>query len=295
MNNKTKNIIEYSAFRTFVFLFKLLPYKLALWKMKKIFVLGGYYIGFRKKVAMDNLNLVFPDKSNKEKLMILKEMYAQMGDTAAETFIQNDEEFLKKVNCIGLENLEKAYSMGKGVILATAHLGNFEMAGRYLCKRFQTSVVAKIQRNRLFHAYTMRDRDKYNLEVISMKMSVRKIIKLLNKNYLVAIMMDQNAGKKGILTNFLGHPASTFVGTARIAMKTKCPVIVAVPIRMPDGSQTFYIEGPYFATDFEDNLKGQIAFTELISGKLEQYILKYPEQWFWVHRRWRGVKKAKQL
>jgi len=294
MKKKYKNIIEYSAFRVFIFIFKLLPYKMSLWKLKKIFLFGGYTLGFRKKVGMDNLNLVYPDKSELEKKKILKQMYVAMGATAAESFIQKDEDFLNRVSCVGMEKMQEAYDMGKGVILASAHLGNFEMAGRYLSRNnFQTSVVAKKQRNGLFHEYTMIDRRKYNIEIIGMKLAVRTILKLLRKNYIVGIMMDQNAGRKGILTNFMGHPASTFAGTARIAMKTGCPVIVGVPIRQPDESQIFYFEGPYFASDYSDDLEGQVAFTQFISTKLEKYIHQYPEQWFWVHRRWRGEKKAK--
>jgi len=90
--------------------------------------------------------------------------------------------------------------------------------------------------------------------------------------------MDQDAGKTGFLTDFLGHPASTWPGAAKISIRTGCPVVPIAILRNLD------------RTDTEEDIK---IFTGLISAAVESFIWERPEQWFWVHRRWKGAAEAR--
>ena len=294
MTKDTKNKFEYFAFRIFLKVLRLLPYKLAKNIVVFLFISVGYFIGIRKDVAKKQLKMVFPDKSSRGIKKILIRMYAGMGKTAAETYLGNKKKLFANSVVEGWSNLEKAVAKKKGVILATGHIGNWELAGKYIAARFKFSVIAKKQRNRIFDNYTNKLREKDNIEIIDKKNAFREIIKKLRNNYIVAILIDQNAGKNGILTNFLGFPASTFVGAAKIAIKLKCPIVPAFAVRENDGTNRFLIlpmiEPDALKNDDESTLK----LTEDISAKLEEIILQYPADWFWVHKRWKGYKKARK-
>ncbi|OQX71113.1 MAG: hypothetical protein B6D62_02670 [Candidatus Cloacimonas sp. 4484_275] len=293
MKKKTKNKIEFYLFRGLLKLLKLFPYKFSEQIIVSLFILIGYYIGIRKKVAAEQLKMVFPEKSNREIKKILLRMYAGMGKTAAETYLGNKTKLFANSVAEGWNNLEKAVAMKKGVILATGHIGNWELAGRYIAAHFKFSVVAKKQRNRYFDNYTNKLREKDNIEIIDKKNAFREIIKKLRNNYIVAILIDQNAGKNGILTNFLGFPASTFVGAAKIAIKLKCPIVPAFAVRENNGKNHFIILPMILPTNYQNNEQSIKQLTEKISSTLEKIIIDHPSDWFWVHRRWRGFKKAR--
>jgi len=294
MTKDTKNKIEYFAFRFFLKVLQLLPYKLAMNIVVFLFISVGYFIGIRKKVAEKQLKMVFPGKENREIKKILLQMYINMGKTAAETYLGSKEKIFRESSIEGWEYLEKAVAKKKGVILATGHIGNWEFAGKYIAARFKLSVVAKKQRNRYFDIYTNRLRQQDKVGIIDKKNAFREIIKQLRENYIIAILIDQNAGKNGILTNFLGFPASTFVGAAKIAIKTKCPIVPAFAVRENDGTNRFLILPMIEPDAFKNDDESTKKLTEDISAKLEEIILQYPADWFWVHKRWKGYKETRK-
>ena len=295
MKKKIKSKIEFFLFRIFYKLFKMLPYQSVEKIITQIFIFAGMIFGIRKKIAMIQLKMVFPEKSSQEIRKILIGMYRNMGITTAETYFGNTQELFDKAIVDGWEILDKAVKMGKGVILTTGHLGNWELAGRYIAANYKLGVVATRQRNRYFDSFTNKLREKENIIMIDKKKALRPIIKLLKENYIVSLLMDQNAGRNGILTDFLGFPASTFVGTAKIAIKIGCPIVPAFAIRLSEGTHRFICEEIIYSDNYENTLESIKELTELVSKKLEKYILKYPQQWFWVHRRWRGAKKGRNF
>lgn len=105
---------------------------------------------------------------------------------------------------------------------------------------------------------------------------------------------DQNAGKDGIIMDFLGHPSSTFKGAAKIAMHSNIPVVSAFLIRNPDGSNTAHFESPIYPMAYSKTDEGVEQMTKDISQRLEEHILQYPYLWFWLHRRWKGVRDVEE-
>ena len=293
MNKKVKSRVEYILFISLIKFLKLFPYKIILVIVRQLAVFVGMVIGIRREVARKQLKRVFRDKSDKEINVLLKEMYFQFGWNACETFFADPEELLRSIEFVGKENIEDALAKKKGVILAGAHIGNFELGARFMASIYPSAGVGKTQRNGMFDEYTNRLRREANIEIIDMNSAPKVIFKRLKQNFLVGLLMDQNAGKRGVLTDFLGYPASTFVGSAKFAIKTGCPIVVAVIIRNKDGKHTAYAEKPIFSDQFSNDPSSVQELTELISKQIEKYILEYPAQWFWVHKRWKGAKKAK--
>lgn len=106
-------------------------------------------------------------------------------------------------------------------------------------------------------------------------------------------MVDQNARKNGVIVDFMGHPASTFVGTAKIAIKTGTPIVPGVALRREDDSNYLVFEPMIDVTKYNDSEDSIKDLTQDVSKRIEKYVEKYPGQWFWVHRRWRGAHKGK--
>ena len=295
MKKSSKSKIEFFFFKLFINVFKVFPYSFTRSFLGKLFVLGTNLFDIRNSLAKDQLKMVFPDKSESEIKTIIKKMYYHMGLTTAESYFGNKEKLFKTCEVEGWDNLKNAVEQGRGVILATGHFGNWELAGKYIAAHFDLAVVGKRQRNRLFDDYTNALRLKDKVIVINKKNALRPILKMLGEGYIVSLLMDQNAGRNGVLTDFLGHEASTFVGAAKIAIKTGCPIAPAYAIRKEDGSHLFICEELISPEGFNNNLEDITRFTELISKRIEKYIYQYPHLWFWVHKRWKGRKKARKI
>jgi KDO2-lipid IV(A) lauroyltransferase len=294
MRKPLQSRVEYISFLILYYGLKLLPLGIIKFLAAELMIFGGMVLGIRRKIAVNNLKMVYPEKSQKEINIILKKMYRDMGKTAAETYFANFNKLYEKVELEGWEHLEEAIKMGKGVILASCHTGNWELAGRYINTRYKLSVIYKKLRNRYFNDFTYSLRENDGLIMIEKKKALRTVLKLLKEKYIVTIMIDQNARKDGVLVDFLGHPASTYVGMAKIAIKNGTPIVSAIAIRQPNGVHKFFFEPIISPEGYKNNLDDIRELTEIVSKQIEKYILKYPSQWFWVHRRWRGSKKARK-
>jgi len=295
MKKRTKSKIEFFFFKLFINIFKIFPYNFTRSFLANLFVFGSQLFDIRSSLAEKQLHMVFPKKTDKEIKQIIRKMYYHMGLTTAETYFGDVNKLFKTCEVKGWENLKKAVEMGNGVILSTGHFGNWELAGKYIAAHYNMAVVGKRQRNKYFDEYTNAIRLKDNVIVIQKKNALRPILKLLGEGFIVSLLMDQNAGKNGVLTDFLGHEASTFVGAAKIAIKTGCPIAPAFAIRKDDGSHLFICEELISPKGYKNNLKDITKFTELISKKIEKYIYEYPHLWFWVHKRWKGSDKARNI
>ncbi|MCD4819615.1 MAG: lysophospholipid acyltransferase family protein [Candidatus Cloacimonetes bacterium] len=296
MNKELKSRIEFGLFIFIYRFFKLLPYSLVRNFLQNLFIFGGYIIGIRKKVAYNNLTKVFKDKSDSEKKKIIKLMYKYMGRTTAEIYFGDEEKLFQETKIIGKENLDNAVKMEKGVILATAHMGNWESSGKIIHRYHNVAVIYKKQRNQYFDEFNNKLRTRNGIILIrNQRSEMRTMFKLLKQNYILAILMDQHAGSRGILTTFLGLPASSFPGTARIAIKLNCPILPGVAVRDKKGNNVLICEKMILPDDYANDDRGIKRLTEDVTNVIEKLIIKYPEQWFWVHKRWKSVESAKVI
>lgn len=294
MKKPIQSRIEFILFIGLYYIIKPLPLKIIKNIAAWLFEFGGMYLNIRRKVADDNLKMVFPEKSRKQRSEIMHKMYRYMGMSAAEIYFGNFDRMSQDVRIHGWEHLQEAVLMNRGVILATPHTGNWDLGGRFINQFFKVSVIIKKLRNRYLDDFTYCPKQFGDIVLIDYKNAVRKTIQLLKENYIVAIMIDQNARKNGVQTNFLGHPASTFSGMAKIAIKLQVPIVPALALRTEEHDNLFIFEEMIMPTGFQSNTEDIIRLTEQVSKKLEKHILEKPEQWFWVHKRWAGFHKAKK-
>jgi len=256
--------------------------------------MAGGVLGVRRKVVDTQLRNVFPAATAKDLAGMAAKVYDQLGVTVAEVLFADPAALARTVTVDpGWDALEQALADGRGAIAVTGHIGNFELGGRVLAGRFPVLDVVKTQRNAPFDRFLQQQRLRFGIRTVPVEHSGRAVLAHLRAGGLVTLFMDQDAGKTGFLTDFLGHPASTWPGAAKISIRTGCPVVPIAILRNLDRTHTLHVGNilsPRGMTDTEEDIK---IFTGLISAAVESFIWERPEQWFWVHRRWKGAAEAR--
>jgi len=283
-----QNWIEYSLFRVLLAILRIIPYQISQSIAIALFLMIGYGIGIRRKLAYAQLRKIYPEKSRKQLNTILLKLYKNMALSICEIYLLKDRALISNSRVEGMENVQEAFSLGRGIILATFHFGNWEAARVLPRFGIPLSVVVKKQRNRLFNNYTNQIRTRQGVKIIDMKRGLRDITKYLNQNEMVAILTDQNSGDKGLITNFLGYPAFHWKGAAKLSLRMKVPVIVGLCLRDERSRAVFKFDRMIYHPELEDNDNNILMLIEEINAIQESYIHAYPHLWFWVHRRWRG-------
>ncbi|MDD2331114.1 MAG: lysophospholipid acyltransferase family protein, partial [Candidatus Cloacimonetes bacterium] len=151
------------------------------------------------------------------------------------------------------------------------------------------SVNTKRQRNDLFDAYTNRIRERLGVSVIDMYKGLREINTRLKNNEMIAILTDQYAGGRGIISDFLGFPATHWKGAAKLSLKLKVPIVVGYALRNEDERIVFTFDSMIYHDCWDDTEENIRAVIDEVNRIHEQYIIAHPHQWFWVHKRWKGT------
>lgn len=279
--------IEYLGFRFWLAGFKLIPAGLAKRVLIGLLLAVGYGLGIRKKVALQQLDRVYPQMPSSQKKDILKKLYRSMALTIQEVYLCSDEQLFSSSRITGKQYVDEALALGRGAILATAHFGNWE-AARILPKAgIPLSVITKTQRNKRFDAYTKAIRERCGVKTIDMSRGLRDIVHQLNEGRIIAILMDQNAGKNGLIMDFLGYPASHWKGVAKLSLRYQIPIVPGFAKREADDSLNFVFMPFILPDNLEDKDENYSIVLQQVNTIIEQWIHRWPEQWFWVHKRWK--------
>ncbi|GHT41845.1 acyltransferase [Endomicrobiia bacterium] len=284
-----QNYVEYLSLNIIAFIVRLFPLKVSVKFSQYIAIFVYYFIPIRKKHVLAMLTQSFPEKSQKEIKLITKNVYKNFMRTIVEIIyfpIMTNEEIKKLLVCANEHLAEQSYALGKGTILMSAHLGNWELTALAFSKIYPMSVVVASQSN-IFVDKMMNDiRTRHGFNIINRdKMAFRAVLNALKRNEFVAILSDQDASHHGCFVPFFGRLASTPKGAALFALRTKCRIIIALGIRQNDGvMKVEFTQVPIPNTGDEE--KDIEIINTFYSKKLEDAIRKHPEQWFWFHRKW---------
>lgn len=252
-----------------------------------------YHLSVKHRlIALSNLRRAYPEKDMEEITRIAKGFYRHLAIVAAEFFElpsitkQNLDEW---VEFEGLENLEKALEQKKGVLSIVAHFGNWELMTVALPLGARPmSIVYRPLDNATLDNLTAWMRTKDGNTLIPKGRAGRKITRLLAENRIVGILSDQNVDKyEGVFVDFFGSPACTSVGLTVLALRTDAPVLPAFMARMPSGKYKFIIQPPVEITRTDDYESDLLVNTQRFTKLVEDMVRKYPDQWFWIHQRWK--------
>ena len=270
-----------------------LPKKWAMQLGKGIGILSYHLIKKRRKIALGNLQIAFGSHlTTSKRAEICKASFINVGKTCIE-FLRfpklNTENIWNEVSVDGAENLHAALARGKGAIVFLPHFGNWELLslvyGALIPNRAK-AIAFPIKNTRL-NAYIWKHREQMSLKLIPRKCAIRETLGALKNNQAVGFFADQNAGPEGIFVDFLGKQASAARGPAVLALKTGAPLLFSLSVRQLDDRHRVYISSPIHVEPSEDLEQDVEVYTTQMLAQLETYIHKYPEQWLWLHNRWK--------
>ena len=196
----------------------------------------------------------------------------------------------------GKENLVKACQSGNGAIMATAHSDNWELLGGALALNdFKIVGVAMKQKSQGADRFINEYRTDIGMH-ITYKDNVREMFNMLKQGWAVGLIMDQDTSKRdGIIVDFLGRPTCSVTGAATLARWGNSPIVPAFIHRRDDGTHEVTIHEPIIMTRTKDKREDIRQTTQDLAHIIEQHVRKYPEEWFWLHDRWKSIREEWHL
>ena len=274
------------------FAFRLIPLGMRRAIFKAVFRLFYHASVKQRLIALHNLRRAYPEKSIDEIEAIAKGVYRHMAIVMAELFEMpyiTRETLQEWVDVEGLEHAERAIAQGKGALSIVAHFGNWELmtvAVPLIVRPMQ--IVYRPLDSPVMDNLLGWSRTKHGNVLIPKGGSGKRIIRLLRENNVIGILSDQNVDtREGVFVDFFGRPACTSVGTAVLAMQSGAPVVPAFMPRMPDGRYKLLILPPVEITRTDDYESDLVVNTQRFTKVVEDIVRKYPDQWFWIHQRWK--------
>ena len=269
-------------------IFHLMPMGFNLWVGRNLGNLVYYLSGKRKNITYANLRAAFClEKSPQEIKRLTREAYRCAGQTLIEliSMTKVDKRYLDKyIKTHDRQYVEQAAKNPKGMLLISAHFGNWElMCVESVMNGYPLHLVARDQKmKRLNELFNLLRESKGNF-VIRKGMDIKNVFRILHNGGGVGLLGDQNAGRSGKLLELFGRPASTAVGPFRFAQSSGAWVVPAFIHRIKGPYQEIILEKPMVIGKKED----VVPYMEEYNRLLEKHVRKRPEQWFWMHKKWK--------
>ena len=246
-----------------------------------------------RHVGMRNLRLAFPEKTRRERARILRGVFTSLGRQLAEVCLfpgYTLENVGKVVVYDGFENFERALSRGKGVLFLTAHLGAWELSAfTHSLHGHPLHIVMRPLDNVYLDRLMRRYRTMHGNSAVDKDDFVRGLLSAMKAGETVGILMDTNmTPPQGVFVDFFGIPACTASGLARIALRSDAAVVPGFTVWDPAlRKYRLRFDPPLKLIRTGNDDADVLANTALFTKVIEEYVRKYPDQWLWVHRRWK--------
>ena len=290
-----KEKIEYILVKLFLGLAKIAPYRFIYSFFKVVSLLLYRFDSKRRELTIRNLSHAYPQKSCNELKVLSKKVYTELSKTVTEILLMFVDRFdIDSVILNKEESITKLESLVKnspnGIIAMTAHFSNWEILAHFLAKHgFPMLVIGRAGNNKLIEDHiTTPFRRKYGNDTAFKKGSMMTMVKRLKKGGNIGILIDQKSGERGsVKVGFFGEPVETTLSIAILKEKLN-PLVVPFFIARVDGGKYKIIIKEPIEYEGDDNGETKLAkMTEEYNAVMESVIREYPEQWFWMHNRWR--------
>ena len=300
MKIKTRRYYIYYLLKVLVFFVNLIPLRVSLAVADFLGKMAFRVVPRYGKMTVANLDAVFND-DHESNIRIANRVFANLAKNGAE-WIKFSSLDPKKIDKLvtefhGSEYLDDVLSGGKGAVVLGFHFGNWELLGLYL--RYKGYDGALVARRIYFHKYDKfiaRLRQRFGARIIYRDESPKKMLKELKQGRVLGVVPDQDVDSvDGVFVNFFGKPAYTPVAPVKLAMAAGTKLVPVFVVRKQDNTHKLIVEKPIDLPP-ENNTEEDIKrYTQLWSSLLEKYVREYPEQWVWLHSRWKTKAGAGKL
>lgn len=265
----------------------------------RFFALLFYLIGtFRRRITLKNLQIAFPEKTPKERRRIARASYDHFGRMVAESalIVAGKINREKLINMVDGEQMQKLLDLEarteKGILAITGHLGNFELMSHYTGTQShrQGNVVARRGSNRLIDERIVTpQRESFGNKVIYKSRALPQVVRALKRGEHVGLLIDIKSNiREGIPVIFFGKETIAIKSSAYLQVKLGVPVLPITLVRIAHGRYKLIVRDPIEWPTSDRPVDEQIAeLTQIHQSALEEMIRQYPEQWLWMHNRWR--------
>lgn len=246
----------------------------------------------RWEVVREHLQTAFPEAGERWRRDIGRRSYAHLGAEAVALFRlagMGRAQVRERTRVTGLGVVESAVREGRGVIILSAHLGNWEIGGSALVARgFPLDVVVARQRNELFDRHLTRSRERLGFGIIPRNEGRHGVLAALKAGRLAGILGDQDARRAGVFVDFFGRPASTARGPAVLALRSDALIVTLFAVRLPGWKPRYHVHLEALEGTAATGRAARVAaITQAYTTRIEEYVRRYPDQYFWLHKRWK--------
>ena len=273
--------IEGIAVGFILLIFAILPLRAAEKLGATLGAIVGIFAARRNRIALFNLKVAFPEKTEKERKKILAQMWRHFGRLIAD--LPHNRQVLKEASFEGVEHLRKAYEAGKGGFVCSAHIGNWELSvAKQIAPGFVMNPVYRPANNWFLDKLLFARRK--GVKIPKGRTGARLMIETLKQGKFISILCDQKF-REGITLTLFGMPAQTATAMASLAIKMNVPIIMVKAIQQKDMHYKLFVYPPVpipVGLSRED-AERQVMTT--INHIYEEWIRENPEQWLWLHRR----------
>ena len=291
---RVKNWLLFRLITTLIFFLNLLPRNIAVSFAGLLGILAYVIIRDARRRTQRNLRLAFGDEFDQSKLRKLgSRVFANVGKNVVDALRLKkmkweDIEVMTEIE--GLEHFDRAYKLGKGVIALTGHVGNFELLAAWFSLRgYAVSVIGRELYDPRLDQLLVKNRKSVGVENIPTTAGVKPIIKALKAGRALGVLGDQDSSRvRGVFVDFFGRPARTPVGPILLPYKTGSPIIPMAIVRKGKNRYRIIVKPEIKLAFSDDREKDVVEVTQRCTEVLESIIREYPDQWLWMHDRWKS-------
>jgi Kdo2-lipid IVA lauroyltransferase/acyltransferase len=289
--------LEYAAVRVLLGMLGILPRSVAIAVAVGISRIGFQLLSSLRRVGMKNLEIAFPEKNAVERKAILRGTFDNLGRVLGEVsqFPRATPEKLRKIVDFDLDEVSRElYARNKaekrGVLITTGHLGNWELlVFGFAALHEPISYLARPIDNPMIEDLTVRLRTRFGNTPINKTNSAMLAIKILREGGILGILSDVNAHpKEGVFVPFFGVPACTTSGAAMLAIRSNSFIFPTFCVWDKETKRFKIVHGQVLEpVNTGDRKQDIVATTALYTAEIEKIIRQYPDQWMWIHKRWK--------
>jgi KDO2-lipid IV(A) lauroyltransferase len=294
---RLKRSVKYAAIigliKFILFTVKIMPSRWTSYLCARLGILAFHLVKKERQKTINNLTIAYgEEKTQTEIYRMARDVFYNLGRGAAELAVKlntnTEKAYFRNVEVIGREHADNAVARGKGMIMIIPHLGCWEALPKaWTVLGVKGGAVGKPMKNEKLNNWVLKNREFNGFKVLPRGSSYKTILRFLKQNYSLGMLIDQDTSVKGVFVDFYGKPAYTPIGAAMLALDSDAAVITSCYVRTKGNKYKLICSEPIETIRTGDRKEELQLNTERYQKAIEKLIKAYPNQWVWMHERWK--------